>query len=63
MPRQVAIAINDLLDACAEIKPGQQVLIVAASDGLTGGYNLVDEATIAWIQGAVQQRRAYPSVL
>ncbi len=63
MPRQAAIAINDLLDACAEIKPGQQVLIVAASDGLTGGHNLVDEATIAWIQAAVQQRRAYPSVL
>jgi hypothetical protein len=63
MPRQVAIAINDLLDACAEIKPGQQVLIVAASDGLTGGYNIVDETTVAWIQAAVQQRGAWPSVL
>ncbi len=37
MPRQVAVAINDLVDSCGEIKPGQQVLIVAASDGLTGG--------------------------
>jgi len=63
MPRQVAVAINDLVDSCGEIKPGQQVLIVAASDGLTGGVNIVDEATIAWIQAAVQQRGAYASVL
>ena len=35
MPRRVAIAINDLVDSCAEIKSGQQVLIVAASDGLS----------------------------
>jgi hypothetical protein len=63
MPRQVAVAINDLVDSCGQIKPGQQVLIVAASDGLTGGVNIVDEATIAWIQAAVQQRGAYASVL
>ena len=63
IPRRVAIAINDLVDNCAEIKSGQQVLIVAASDGLTGGVNVVDEAAIAWIQAAVQQRGAYASVL
>ena len=63
MPRRVAIAINDLVDSCAEIKSGQQVLIVAASDGLTGGVNVVDEAAIAWIQAAVQQRGAFASVL
>jgi len=63
MPRQVANAISDLLDVCAEIKPDQQVLIVAAPDGLTGGWNVVDEATVTWIQAAVQQRGAWASVL
>ena len=63
MPRRVAIAINDLVDSCAQIKSGQQALIVAATDGLTGGVNVVDEAAIAWIQAAVQQRGAYASVL
>src|SRR4029434_1539058 len=63
IPRRVAIAINDLVDNCAEIKSGQQVLIVAASDGLTGGVDRVDGAAIAWIQAAVQQRGAYASVL
>src|SRR4030095_12338136 len=38
-------------------------LIVAASDGLTGGVNVVDEAAIAWVQAAVQQRGAHASVL
>ncbi len=63
MPRQVAVAIGDLLDRCAEIRAGQQALILAASDGLAGGYNIVDEASIAWIQTAIQLRGAYPSVL
>lgn len=63
MPRSAAIAVNDLLDTCAEIKPGQQVLIVAATDGPVGGTNVVDETAIAWIQAAVQQRGAYASVL
>ena len=40
MPRSAAIAVNDLLDTCAEIKPGQQVLIVAATDGPVGGTTL-----------------------
>ncbi len=63
MPRQVAVSINELLDRCAEIKAGQEVLIVAAPDGLTGGYNVVDEACVAWIQAAVQQRGAHPALL
>jgi hypothetical protein len=63
MPRQIANAISDLLDVCAEIKPDQQVLIVAAPDGLSGGWNVVDETTVAWIQSAVQQRGAWASVL
>ena len=63
MPRQAALAINDLLDNCAAIQAGQQVLILAATEGLGGGVNLVDETTVAWIQAGVQQRGAYPSVL
>ena len=63
MSRQAAVAIDDLLDNCAEIKTGQRVLLVAANDGLTGGINLVDEATVAWIQAALQRRGAYPTVL
>ena len=63
MPGQVAIAINDLLDTCAEIKADQRVLIVASPDGLTGGINLVDEAVVAWIEAALRQRGAHPTVL
>lgn len=63
MPRHVAIAIDDLLDTCAEIKVDQKVLIVASPNGLTGGINLVDEAVVAWIEAALQQRSAHPTVL
>jgi hypothetical protein len=63
MPGRVAIAINDLLDTCAEIQSGQRVLIVASPDGLTGGINLVDEVVVAWIEDAVRQRGAHPTAL
>lgn len=63
IPHGSAIAINELLDQCAGVQPGQQVLIVAAYDGLYGGANIVDQQTIAWLQAAVQRRGAYPSVL
>src|SRR6266545_4684375 len=63
IPRQASIAINDLLDNCARIEPGQHVLIVAALDGLHGGENIVDEQAIAWVQAGVQQRGAYANIL
>jgi len=63
MPRQAAIAVNDLLDNCGAIQAGQHVVIVAALDGLHGGENLVDEQTVSWVQAGVQQRAAYASVL
>jgi len=63
MPRQAAISIGDLLENCAQIQPGQNVLIVAAVDGLYGGANVVDEQAISWIQTAVTQRGANASVL
>jgi hypothetical protein len=43
LPADAAVAINDMLDCCAVVKPGQNVLILAAVDGLHGGRNLVDE--------------------
>jgi hypothetical protein len=63
MPQRAAVAIGDLLDNCAQIQPGMNVLIVAAVDGLYGGANLVDEQAISWIQTMVQQRGANASVL
>jgi hypothetical protein len=63
MPKGVAIAINDLLDNCAEIKAGEEVVIMAHVDGIYGGDNLVDPQVIAWLQAAVQYRGANASVL
>jgi hypothetical protein len=61
--RGAAIAINDLLDNCAEVKPGEEVVLVAHVDGLYGGDNLVDPQAIAWIQAAIQSRRANPTII
>ncbi len=63
IPRGAAVAINDLLDHCARIEAGQEVLLLAYLDGLYGGDNLVDEVAISWIQAAIQQRGANVSVL
>jgi hypothetical protein len=63
IPKGAIIAINDMLDYCAKIQPGQEVLILAQIDGLYGGDNLVDQEAIAWIQSAVHQRGANASVL
>ena len=63
VPEPAAIAVDDLLDECAHIKPGQEVLILAYADGLRGGDNLVDEQAIEWIQAGVQSRGANASVL
>jgi hypothetical protein len=58
-----ALAINDLLDNCLEVKPGDEVVIASHVDGLYGGDNLVDPQAIAWIQAAIQARDANPSIL
>jgi hypothetical protein len=63
IPRGAAIAIDDFLDNCAEIKAGQEVVLLAHIDGLYGGDNLVDPQAIAWIQAAIQSRGANPSIL
>ncbi len=62
-PEPAATALADLLDECAGIRPGQEVLILAYRDGLRGGDNLVDEQAIAWIEQGVQARGANASVL
>ena len=49
IPQGAAIAINDLLEHCAKVQTGQEVLILAHVDGLHGGDNLVDQEAISWI--------------
>jgi hypothetical protein len=59
----IAIAIDDLLDNCAEIKPGQEVVLLAHIDGIYGGDNLVDPRVIAWLQAGIQYRGANASII
>jgi hypothetical protein len=63
IPQAAAISINDMLDYCAKIKPGQEILLLAQVDGLYGGYNLVDREAISWIESAIRLRGAHASVL
>ncbi|MCF8094425.1 MAG: hypothetical protein K9J79_03600 [Desulfobacteraceae bacterium] len=58
-----ATAVNDLLDHCANIEKGQEVLLLAQLDGIYGGDNLVDETAVGWIQNAIHYRGANASVL
>jgi hypothetical protein len=41
IPKQAAIAVGDLVDNCAKVKPGMNVLLVY-NDGVYGGVNIVD---------------------
>src|SRR4249920_2910853 len=52
-----------MIDNCAKVKPGMNVLIIAANDGLHGGVNIVDQETVAWLHAAVVQRRADATVI
>jgi len=63
IPSGAAVAINDLLDNCARIQAGQEVLLLAHIDGLHGGDNMVDELAISWIQTAVELKGANATVL
>jgi len=63
IPREAAIAIDDMLDSCVKLQAGQEVLIAAHIDGLHGGDNLVDEEAVSWIQAAVEMRGANASIL
>lgn len=63
IPTAAVVSISDMLDKCAKIKPGQEVLLLAHIDGLYGSDNMVDEQAISWIQSAAQARGANASVL
>lgn len=63
MPTAAATAIYDMLDHCARVKPGEEILILAQVDGLHGGDNMVDEDAVDWIQSCVHSRGAHASVL
>ena len=63
IPKAAVISINDLLDQAAKVKPGQEVVLIAHTDGLYGGDNLVDREAISWIQTAIQFRKASASIL
>lgn len=52
-----------MLECCAEIQPGQEVLILSEIDGLYGGDSVVDETAVAWIQQAVQMKGANATVM
>ena len=45
--KQAAIAVGDMVDNCAKVKPGMNVLLVAGNDGMYGGVNIVDSETIS----------------
>src|SRR5262245_28081311 len=56
-------ALGDLLDNLARIKAGQEVLLMAHTDGLYGSDNLVDATAMDWLQTAILERGAIPSML
>ena len=58
IPKDVLISLNDMVDKCAEVKAGQEVVILAYKDGLYGGDNLVDEEAVAWLASVVESRGA-----
>jgi len=63
IPKQAAIAIADMIDNCAKVKPGMNVLLVAGNDGVYGGVNIVDSEVISWLHSAIVQRGADATVV
>lgn len=63
IPPKAETTITDLLDNCACVQAGQHILILAARDGLRGGANIVDEATVGWIEAGVRARGADARVM
>ena len=63
IPKAAIVSIGDMLDNCAKIQPGQEVLLLAHIDGLHGSDNMVDEQAISWIQSSVKLRGANASIL
>jgi hypothetical protein len=63
IPQAAMVSLIDLVDNCAEVKPGMEVLILAHKDGLYGGDDLIDEEAVAWTASVVQSRGARCSIL
>lgn len=63
IPKRAVTAISDMLDNCAKVQPGMEVLILAYTDGLYGGDNYCDEQAVNWIQAVAQAKGTNASVL
>ena len=63
IPHEAMTALTDMIDNCAKVEPGMDVLILAHKDGLYGGDNLVDEEAIDWTASVIQSRGARASIL
>ena len=63
IPKGAIISIGDMLDHCAKVQSGQDILILAELEGLYGGDSMVDQEAISWIHSLVQARGANASIL
>ena len=63
IPKGAATAINDMLDNCAKMKPGDNVLILSELEDLYNKDWAVDETAVAWIQQAVMMKGGNATIL
>lgn len=63
VPQRASIVIEDMLENCAELQAGQEVLLIAHIDGLNGSDNMVESPVIDWVHAAIERRGANSSVL
>ncbi len=63
IPQAAMNSLIDLVDNCAEVKPGMDCLIIAQKDGLYGGDNCVDPEAVEWLSTVVQSRGANCSIM
>lgn len=63
IPKAALTSLINMVDECAQVKPGMEVVILAHTDGLYGSDNLVDEQAVGWMQAVVQSRGANCSIL
>ncbi len=62
-PYRASVVIDDMLEHCVELQPGQEVLVIAHIDGLSGSDNMVESQVIDWIHTAIERRGANSSLL
>jgi len=63
IPKSALNSLTQLVDHCAQVKPGEEVVILAHSDGLYGSDNWCDETAVGWIKTMVQSRGANCTIL